>query len=285
MGRISEALPLLRFHFLEEDIIIHNNISDFLLPITTSLTPLMGINYEKEKYYPGIVKIEWAIRYKDLQIPFREYKTSGTSQISHLLNPLTSLRTILSPLDMAVVVYIYPDIDNKYNKNIEAKPVIELLEKYIEHYYAREFIINCYLVAIGFRPLYLLSPPTRPPYFSALVKETLNIFPSLVTRNKRSIIHNRLWSPPHDLYENTIRLGTLLRYEEALDMDFSYPQRGAMNWRGWYDNKHQIYLWANIVLPSTQLSQITNTFISLSALLGPLGIDITAELDLPHKNY
>lgn len=152
--------------------------------------------------------------------------------------------------------------------------VTELLDSYLTSLDALDFIINCYLVAVGYRPLYSANVPVEN---EKLVVKTASVFPSLKFsgRYPNFLVHNSLWIPNH---QTDREFGALLNYTEVIEIKTDTSQKNLLLWWAFYRNT-KIPLNQHLVFGTTQVSQITNKVIELRLLLKPLNVNIVVELD------
>lgn len=160
------------------------------------------------------------------------------------------------------------------------KRIQNLLDIHLEDREAIEIIVETYLIAVGFRPLYLLGREEFFVPYRNLLDDLENIFPSLIFSIQDGIIscHHRIWTPdPEDIQDDKI-LGSLLRYEDPIRLRQKPSDVSTQSWYIEY-KKVRHGLSGYIILGTTSVSQLTNKLISLRALLSPLNIKITVELD------
>ncbi len=153
-----------------------------------------------------------------------------------------------------------------------ATAVISLLDSYLASPEALSFIINSYLVAVGYRPLYSVDIRDES-QLNELIRRVAPVFPSLTFTG--ALVHNVYWTPN---YKTHREMGTLLNYPESIDIQSSTSEKNLLLLWALYKNV-KIPLNQHLVLGTTQVSQLTNRLIELRLLLKPLNVLPSMELD------
>jgi len=145
-------------------------------------------------------------------------------------------------------------------------------EEKVKH--AISFIINCYLVAVGFRPLFIddsLSHDRK--FIDTLIPESQSLFPTLLFEYKGSFLYVHQ-SILEIKYHTSKELGALLNYIDPIDVNLPPENKKRINFYFHYKGLTDIDLMTYVIRGTTQIDTITNKILQLNLLLDPFNIII-----------
>lgn len=144
---------------------------------------------------------------------------------------------------------------------------------------ALQFIINSYLVAVGFRPLFASDTWSRDEIFwENLIQQAIRLFPQLsfYRQNKHTYVHHPLLMFE---YENDKELGALLNFIDLVDLNNKPEDKNSVGFLCSYKNVKNIILTSYIIRGSTQVSKITNKVFQMRLLLKNLNVKVQAQVE------
>ena len=145
--------------------------------------------------------------------------------------------------------------------------------------YAIEFILNSYLVAVGFRPLFLEDMFLHDVnYQETYIQQTMLLFPQLsFDRVDRFVyVHHPLLQL--DIAASDRDLGALLNFIDFIDLKNPPADKRSVIFFCQYQNVQDIILTSYMIYESTQLDQINNKVFQLELLLKPLDVHVYAQI-------
>jgi hypothetical protein len=160
---------------------------------------------------------------------------------------------------------------------MDVKTIIYTLDSFIESPQLQAIVINCYLVAVGYRPLYLPSPTFDSDITDGVILDVVKPFTTLsVTRlgDNYLLVHNKLYAPNYSSHKE---LGALLNYPDPFDISKNTSEKIHVATWGHYKNV-RIPINQYLVTSNTQVSQITNRLLEMRLLLKAVNVQITIEV-------
>lgn len=226
--------------------------------------------------YPERSRIRWIIKYQDIFIPLFTYYVKNTEIMNSFAENLSILRSLLDPFSLKVKLRIIPSHIRTPHTSIPSPSFISLIEKE-ENSVHLYFMINCYLVAVGFRTLYIVEWDLEK-HFSHFFCHILPYFPSLTLTDLHGIkaVHSTFFKPPSNLRGHRNLLGSLLGYEEPMNVKESFPDL-FVKYIVKYKNL-RIPLYVSGIFYSTKVSQISNTLIKLKFFLNTLNMGVVSHI-------
>ena len=145
------------------------------------------------------------------------------------------------------------------------------------------FIINSYLVAVGFRPLFFSDTWSLDVQFwEKVISDTKYLFPQLTFyRNGNfTYVHHPLLLFDADAISDK-ELGALLNFIDFVDLNNKAEYRSSVGFICEYRNAKDIPIpiLGYIIHGSTQVSQVTNKVVQLRLLLKNINVNVYARVD------
>jgi hypothetical protein len=146
-------------------------------------------------------------------------------------------------------------------------------------YLALEFIINCYLIAVGFRPLFFSDNRSlNAEFWESVIYQAKTLFPQLTFYRKSPqhiFIHHPLLIVDYNDYGKN--LGSLLNFITPLDI--GERTGSSINFFCGYKNINNIPLTGYFIHGSTQVNEITNKLFQMQLLLKNLNVRVSVEFN------
>jgi hypothetical protein len=141
-----------------------------------------------------------------------------------------------------------------------------------------EFIVNCYLVAVGFRPVFLSDVWHKDLNFhESLIQQSAILFPQLsfYRDGNYTYIHHPLLK-----FEigNDKELGALLNFIDFIDLDNKPEDTKTVEFVFNYKNVTGVTLTSYIIRGSTSVNQVTNKLFQLNLLLKNINVQLYVGL-------
>ena len=154
------------------------------------------------------------------------------------------------------------------------------LENILDSHSGLEFIVNCYLVSVGFRPLFYSDNYGKVTVFSEnLLQQAMELFPELTFSRaefKNVYVHHPLLKLDH---KNQKELGALLNFIDFIDLNNLPENQVLVSFScGYKQVLFNFPLTGYILRGSTQVSQVANKVFQMRMLLRSLNVRVSAEI-------